>query len=103
MGTQYLFLASSVVTSGGHLVLLAHNPSCFSKLSVQVSTAGVDKAHQYMLQQTRQLVAEANRRGDIKAEVSSMQPCPPPPPFPLPEAQMLKPVLCQTYAHLCSC
>lgn len=37
---------------------------------VQVSTAGVEEAHQYMLQQTRQLVAEAKRRGGIKAEVS---------------------------------
>ena len=42
----------------------------FSKLLVQVSTAGVDEAHQYMLQQTRQLVAQAKLRGGIKAEVS---------------------------------
>ncbi|KAL3147358.1 hypothetical protein ABBQ32_002840 [Trebouxia sp. C0010 RCD-2024] len=38
-----------------------------------VSTAGVEEAHQYMLQQTRQLVAEAKRRGGIKAEVDEQR------------------------------
>ena len=41
----------------------------FSKSLVQVSTSGVDEAHQYMLQQTQQLVAQAKTRGGLKAEV----------------------------------
>lgn len=41
----------------------------FSKSLVQVSTTGVDEAHQYMLQQTQQLVAQAKMRGGLKAEV----------------------------------
>ncbi|KAL0050880.1 hypothetical protein WJX82_009317 [Trebouxia sp. C0006] len=38
-----------------------------------VSTKGVDEAHQYMLQQTRQLAAQAKKRGGINAEVEEQR------------------------------
>ena len=39
---------------------------------MQVSTPGVDEAHHYMLQQARQLVAQAKKRGGLIAEVSCL-------------------------------
>ncbi|DBB01398.1 TPA: hypothetical protein ACH3X1_000064 [Trebouxia sp. C0004] len=38
-----------------------------------VSTKGVDEAHQYMLHQTRQLAAQAKKRGGISAEVEEQR------------------------------